>query len=329
MNILWALNKAIPRRGLRDLLRPVYHVYEDIVEGGVVKKNESLKDLYKNQRCFIFGTGVSLNDVDLSKLGNENTFGCSYLFAHKNFKKLNIKFYVDAGPLWTFISKKEALDFYSSVDRECVNPDTIFFLRATSKRFFEKHKIFQGRRVNYAKSSMPIELANVQSIDLAKRITFLDGSTPFMIAAAIYMGFKELYLCGCGYTYQPQLMYHFHDEYPDFSNWYHTIKTCFSRNIPKAKMAKMIKKIEDNEKVEVYKIMRRSSYNIVRFVRNEPVNRKHKIMKEFAESKGVRIFNIVPDGFESPIYQKASYDFVLKHLLSKPKTQLNEVRPIA
>ena len=307
------LKEVLAKLGAKKLIRLFIYAYEDIKDSGAVKKNESLKGVYNNRRCFILGTGVSLNEIDLSQLANEYSFGCGYLFLHKNFKELNIDFYADADPFRN--CKKDVLmHYFSLLNEKNENPETIFFLTVNNKSFIEKHGIFQNRNVHYIKASQSMLEAAVQSNNLAERITFLDGSIFFMIAAAIYMGFKELYLCGCGYTYKPVLEWHFYGEYPDISLPGYK-KSIFSRDIPEKERLKMIKNFAAEHGVEIYNVRQEGPFDVVTFVRNLPVDKRHQIIKEFAETNGARIYNVVPDGFESPVYEKVSWGYIVKNIL--------------
>ena len=259
----------------KNLLKPVYYTFQDLIDGNVLKKNISLKNIYQNHRCFILGTGSSLKETELALLANEYTFGSNLIFKHKDFQKLNLKFYALVDPFLdlcidVFINRTAAnlnpIILYPEISKALPNPDTLIFLHTSARRFIEKHKIFKRRKVYYVNSSSPMELATAQSNDLSKRITFMNGSIFFMIAAAIYMGFKELYLSGCDYTYQPRQSGHFYEDWT--------------------------------------------------LLDDKPVEHIHQITKVFADEQGVEIYNVTPDGFESPIYEKISWEEVVSKALT-------------
>ena len=52
------------------------------------------------------------------------------------------------------------------------------------------------------------------------------------------------------------------------------------------------------------------------WIDNEDVTLQHRRVKEFALEHGVKIYNVVPDGFESPIYEKVTWDYVKQHVLA-------------
>ena len=54
-----------------------------------------------------------------------------------------------------------------------------------------------------------------------------------------------------------------------------------------------------------------------------PADVKYHIIKEFAESNGVKIYNIVPDGFESPVYEKVSWEYIVENVLPAKSSSKN------
>ena len=213
MNILLSIENIIDILGAKEVFKKLYYLYQDLIYEKDVIKNKSLKDAYKNQRCFIFGTGVSLNDINLSLLAGEYTFGCNYLYAHKNFEELNIDFFTVVAPVRKFNYGNHydtPLSYYKDINNSCKNKDTTFFFSCDNKNYFNSNALFQNRKVHYVKLKIPSKDSELLENDLSKRTTMYCGVLGFMISAAIYMGFKELYLCGTGYTYQPILEYFFY-----------------------------------------------------------------------------------------------------------------------
>lgn len=302
------LFKLFQGNQLTDYVRPIYNFVEDLIEGDILLKNSVLKNIYENKRCFILGTGYSLNDIDLSLLSAELTFGCNYIHLHQDIKNINLNFYA-------YLDRISALYAASLDDTILVdmNPkilwptlasslkweETVFFFHTSFNQFIKKNNIFRNRKVHFVKSYLPISKAKVQSNDLTKRITFMDGALFFMIASSIYMGFKDLYLCGCGYTYEPVSCLHFYDKIPAIPN-----------NISKDERRKLLDNIAKSYNAIVY------NYDKPTFIYTTPSDVAHNtIMKNFAHSKGVRIYNICPDGFESPVYDKVTWKYVVNNVL--------------
>ncbi|MGE3343062.1 MAG: hypothetical protein AB7L71_06470, partial [Vicinamibacterales bacterium] len=235
----WAagLMRSVQKPDVRRMLRPMVHLAQDLLEGSILEPNRDLQRIHEGQRCFLLLTGASLNRIHLGRLGGERLFGCGrlhdpegdqYLRHHllarlgllhlsREYgpKRVDLSFYVGGDPMWPLVTprarRQEQIDHCSAADLAYRSPDCRFFFDSSYRRFLKKHRLLQGRRVHFVKSAGPMLEARRQSHDLTRRITLRDGSFPTMIAIAMYLGFKELYLCGAGYTYYPQDMSHYYD----------------------------------------------------------------------------------------------------------------------
>ena len=328
------------------VLRPVYNAWQTLRYRHLVKANVALKNRYAGQRCFILGTGPSVNELDFDLLRNQHVFACSMLFKHKDFSRLNVSFYSATVPLEPLYGKlvlhevysppdgvritpenaerviedfyshaaeffpnlkemqPEPYHFFSALEKHCPNPDTILFLNAACRSYFDAHDLFRNRRTHYVMNAAPpMERVSVLSHDLAGRQTFVGGGLFFAIAAAIYMGFTEIILCGCGYTYEPIQEFHFFDE------------PVFPYSFSEAEATSLSHRLAASRDVEVWGIRRAADGYRPMLVRYKTVDPKHHAMREFAEAHGVRILNLVPYGFESPIYQRVSWRSVREDLL--------------
>jgi len=52
------------------------------------------------------------------------------------------------------------------------------------------------------------------------------------------------------------------------------------------------------------------------FVKHNTNRDAHLVVKNFAESIGVEIYNIIPDGFKSPVYHGVSWQHVVEKVLN-------------
>jgi len=316
----------------RSVLRSVLYFMEDMFDKNILEKNKSLKDIHMGQRCFIFGNGVSVNNVDFSLLYNEYTFGVAEINKHKDFHKLNLKFFMFASPLWEseyVYSKSKYLNPYiysfhdiknwlindKPLTRYGFNPfdrwgqadallsnDTLIFLDATTSKFTEKNQFFENKKVFYFKPFKNFSTVEEVSIDLTRRTSMAQGSIFLMTAIAMYMGFKEIYFIGNDYTLEPSLQFHFYDS------------PVFSKRLSKDAAVNLINKIANARNIQVYKIVEDEDFYIPIYISQNKNLDAHEVVKKFAESTGVKLFNIVPDGFESPVYNKISWDEVLRKM---------------
>ena len=213
IRILALARTILNATGLKHVVRPLHQAWQDRTLEPLLRTNKQLENLHAGQRIFILGSAPSLSDIDFALLADEYTFGCNFLYQHPKVTSLRRMFYAEIEPLWSFPAiGLDPARYYSAIDRACHDPRTVFFLRAGSKHFFEKRGMFAGRSIYYVASSRNMNEASVLCNDLSRRNTFMDGALVFMIAAAMYMGFKELYLCGCGFTYEPNQEGYFYEE---------------------------------------------------------------------------------------------------------------------
>ena len=320
--------------GLGEQIRSLSYLIDDLINGNILTRNKSLENIHKGKRCFIIGTGLSVNDIELSKLAEEYTFGGNFIIYHPDFHKLNLKFYVSPPSTSTlkYISSKEVpvdsnifseedmkvwLDneailstysvdpykYFSQIDVN-LNNNTLLFFGAGSKKFIEKNNIFKDKDIFYLKPYKSVLSAKDQIIDLSKRITFFQNVVLMMLAIAMYMGFEEIFIVGNDYTFKPAREFHFYDEL-------HISKTISSK-----KAAEWTEKIARARNIEVYKIMEDEDYYKPIFVQHNKKIDTHIVVKNFVESMGVRIFNIIPEDFESPVYKGVSWQYVVENVLT-------------
>lgn len=330
----------------KKLFLPLYYAFQDLKYSHIVRRNRTLKGIFNGKRCFMLFPGASLNELDLTLLANEHTVATSFLYKHKDFRKLNVTAYAVSEPVRNCYNARTAFEvhqkvdscfvnndnidqvihdryakinrsrvdrdiiegaptsYFRAIDSECINPDTIFLLNAINQRFIHSYDIFGGRRVHYAKVRGIINAGN-RSCDLAKSVT-APSSFSFSIAAAAYMGFKELYLCGAGYTYKPRYEHHFYDS------------PIFSVDYPSNSLYKAANAIATAWESSILEIRKEDTCYRPIFVRDcDSVIQCHIIAKEFAKKNGIKIYNVVPDGFQSPIFEKVSWKDVVNNVLTK------------
>lgn len=211
------VNTSVRHPSARRVLRRVYHVLEDVFDGNVFAQNGRLKGRYAGERCFLLCTGSSLKEIDLSLISEEYTFGCNLLIQHPDVRKHGLSFYAAMDPYFDLVTDPNPTVrpavFFPSIEAAFRGHETILFLHPSGRRFIEKNGLLCGRDVFYVRGGALMESAREQVVDLTRPITFMDGSVFFMMAAAVYMGFREIYLCGCGYTYSPLQVGHFYEDW--------------------------------------------------------------------------------------------------------------------
>ncbi len=163
-----------------------------------LKVNRKFENIHKGKRCFILGSGPSINNQDLSLLKNEITFTVNFANKIKQFSDINTNYHVFADPAIFKIEDSELISDIRNISGysskvECFMPynqETISF----SKRVFEK---INNVSVNYFEM---YDYDDLISCDLTKPINVLDTVVQYAILLAIYMGFNEIYILGCECT---------------------------------------------------------------------------------------------------------------------------------
>ena len=321
------------RNKIKDLLRPGYYFYKDIVdfEGRKrLKKNIILKDLYLSKRAFLLLTGASLQQIDINKLIDEYTFGTGFIFLHEDIRKINLTFYMNIDPSKSLkpndpnwpksllgpLGLDGIINFYKEIDKRLENKTTLI-LHSDNHKYIEPNNLFKNKVKYFIKGKKNLcvteKVPYKINADLTRRSISGGGSVFFSILIMMYMGFKEIYLCGAGYTYKPIYIWHFYD------NIVFPKRMGREKAEIEARKAIEVHNCKFSSTLEYYGLFEKDDfYRVVCINRmdNDLHRDKHRILSNYAKSQGVKIYNIVPDEFESPIYEKISWQDVESEVLS-------------
>ena len=287
-------------------------------------RNSILKNKYDKQRVFLLLSGESLNYIDIPKLKEEYTAGCGFLFLDNNIVNLPLSFFLatEPGPLMDKLKapgwfnwpeklipsngKNQGYIFLKNIKKHFTDKGTISFLDANKIAYYKKIKLFDSNEPNvyFIKSKPYLFTTKKSKPDLTKRFIGGDGSIFNLILIMMYMGFKEIYLCGGGYTYEPIYQDHFYDNFV-------FPKSMGIRDAEiEARKTIDIRNSQTDSNLEYYGLFEKNDFFRIMCIqrkRNDLNKEKHRILNSFAVSQGVKIFNIVPARFESPIYEKISW----------------------
>lgn len=157
-------------------------------------KLKKFKGIHKGQRCFIIGTGPSLNQTNLSLIKDEIIFGVNTLYTGLDKFGITCDYYATGDlHVWRnhfkgILGVDATLFIGSFAGREYLSNLGFF-------RKFEKNKPNVVRQLGWIQDSNGIFCF---SRDISKG--HYEGSTVIIdmcLQLAYYMGFKEVYLLGC------------------------------------------------------------------------------------------------------------------------------------
>jgi hypothetical protein len=160
---------------------------------------EKLRDIHSNDRCFICGTGPSIQKTNLDLLRNEIIFGVNTAF----LLNLNFEYYAFSDEnVWNKV--------YSNI----LKLDTTLFIggkiadmyMSDNKKYLDsKATVIALRQLRNLRESNNFE------IDIPKGFfTCHNVVTSLCLQTIFHLGFKEVYLLGCDCTYDSK--YHFHEN---------------------------------------------------------------------------------------------------------------------
>jgi len=160
---------------------------------------EVLKDTHVGERCFLLGSGPSLNDYDLSKLYDEQVFATLYFFFAKDYTKFNNLYlhYSARFPCNTGIMPGR----YIPMSKR--NKRAKFFYRKCFKEVNDEKNFYDDKDVFYLEmdKGKPLMEGAEFKTDISKPITMCGTIVAdFMLPVIHYMGFDTVYVMGCDCT---------------------------------------------------------------------------------------------------------------------------------
>ena len=169
---------------------------------------------HHGQRCFILCNGPSVLKQNLLPLRNEVVMSVSSGYLHKD--------YMDIGPAYHFLpsltyglmTEQDFVAWFNEMDEKLGKAEV--FLASTEYQLVKRHSLFAKRTVNYLHTVGQFEHVSSRIIDITGTVPVI-GSAPIMcLIAALYMGFKEIYLLGTDhdslitreykYSFEPTLL---------------------------------------------------------------------------------------------------------------------------
>lgn len=146
----------------------------------------SLKNKFKNKRCFIVGNGPSLTVKDLDRLVGEDCFAANLIFKIFDKTKWRPKFYC--------IQDRYARigDFLDKADLEYIFVGSYFW---RTRNFNNKNAYCFHSERNAKNEDIKFSFDPEEYVYDAYTVTYT------MLQMAVFMGYKEIYLLGIDHNY--------------------------------------------------------------------------------------------------------------------------------
>lgn len=218
---------------MRSLLPPiVYHTKEILIKKyfnpsfyqqrrmyktkilPLLSKNKELKDIYKNQRCFIVGCGPSISKENLLPLKNEICITLNDFHYHKQYKEISPQYHLNSGYSLNkdILSPQQANKWFKTFEKN-IPTTTTLISPYNDYRFINNNNFYKNHTVHYLYMNKDIQLASEKGIDLTQAIYGVQNVAGMAIQIAMYIGCKDIYLVGLDYSWL--------EQYLNYYNYFH------------------------------------------------------------------------------------------------------------
>jgi hypothetical protein len=200
--------------GVKSLIRAIVHKPAERVppeEQEILTRNGALRKRHDGQRCFILATGPSIRGQDLKPLRAETCIAVSNFFVHPDYKVIAPRYHCIV-PYHLPIPEEAWQSWMDEVEVATGNAAMLFGLRDRMRN--QRNGRFSNREVHYLKFGANWDSVTESGMDLTKALPGPQSVPVMALVAAIYMGFREVYLLGCDHNAVQHMgvSRHFYDE---------------------------------------------------------------------------------------------------------------------
>lgn len=162
-----------------------------------IKRNSELKDIHRNERCFILATGPSIKKQDLKLLEGETCIAVSNFFVHPDYSIIKPKYYCIA-PYHQPITEEAWQKWLGELDK---GTDATMFFGLSDIERNQKNNLFMNRDIYFLNFSGSFEHYKRKNIDLTRAVPGPQSVPVMALEIALFMGFSEIYLLGCDHDW--------------------------------------------------------------------------------------------------------------------------------
>ncbi len=178
----------------------------------LVKQNHIYKDIHKGERCFILGSGKSIDKEDLMPLKDEILIGVHSFVHHPNFSEIfnaDVSKYFFSAPIHGPYSedhwKHYLIELEEKISKNVTNIFGISNYHPSIKDINDKYEIFTDRGTIWFFSNVvnnsSVYKPQLKDLDLTSNIWSANTGSILALICALYMGFDEIYLLGMDHDY--------------------------------------------------------------------------------------------------------------------------------
>ncbi len=173
--------------------------------------NRRLKDRHAGERCFIIATGPSIKTQDLSCLSGETCIAVSNFFVHPDYVRIKPRYHCLA-PFHEPITEDAWQQWLDDLDAK--TPGTALLLGLADYERNRRGGRFADRELWYVRFGGTLAGISTHGVDLTQSIPGPQSVSTMALMAAVYMGFKKIYLLGCDHDWilHINVSSHFYDE---------------------------------------------------------------------------------------------------------------------
>lgn len=168
----------------------------------VLKQNARFRNAYHGERCFIFGNGPSLKNVDFSLFRDEYTFTVNQLARNPRFPELHTNFHMWSDERFFIVdpNKPEDLELVESMRRvRTADNSPVVFYKYAGYNFVKQFGLDKDLDIHYFEQGY-YYVSEKRDVDFTRFTPAFSTVVHYLICLAVYMGFQEIYLLGCDCT---------------------------------------------------------------------------------------------------------------------------------
>ena len=204
-----------------------------------LQRNRSLRGIGTGTRCFILGTGPSLNDVDVRTLEGEHCIGLNSAYHHPDFSRNRSRYTIVSGLACHPHIQGEAANAWLKqlADNTAGRP---VFLNILDLEAIGHSDLFGDHEIYYFDFSRPASELSNRGIDLTESLYTSQNVLMMATQVAIGMGFSTIILLGIDHDmilhvankqathfYNPEVdaleragMFDYNGPFEDFGFWF-------------------------------------------------------------------------------------------------------------